>query len=95
MESQISRELPRYRCFKEVWALKIESVEGVQFPEGARIIPVDPGYAPFLVDAEYVRRNCGAAGRLSDLVGGYYVVYKDGFKSWSPAEAFEQGYSRI
>ena len=28
-------------------------------------------------------------------VGGYYVRYKDGFESWSPAEAFEKGYTRL
>ncbi|MCK9988658.1 MAG: hypothetical protein AzoDbin1_05130 [Azoarcus sp.] len=28
-------------------------------------------------------------------VGGYYVVYEDGYKSFSPAIAFESGYTRI
>ncbi len=28
-------------------------------------------------------------------IGGYFVVYKDGYKSFSPAEAFEEGYTRI
>ena len=28
-------------------------------------------------------------------VGGYYVVHKDGYKSFSPANAFEEGYTRI
>ena len=28
-------------------------------------------------------------------IGGYYVRYKDGYPSWSPAEAFEDGYTRI
>jgi hypothetical protein len=27
-----------------------------------------------------------------DLVGGYFVAYPDGYTSWSPAEAFEDGY---
>jgi hypothetical protein len=27
--------------------------------------------------------------------GGYYVKYSDGFESWSPQEAFEDGYTRI
>jgi hypothetical protein len=27
--------------------------------------------------------------------GGYFVVYKDGYKSFSPAKAFEEGYTRI
>ena len=30
----------------------------------------------------------------SPQVGGYYVVYKDGYKSYSPAQAFEEGYKR-
>jgi hypothetical protein len=28
-------------------------------------------------------------------VGGYYVMYKDGYQSWSPASEFEDGYTRI
>lgn len=28
-------------------------------------------------------------------VGGYYVVYDDGYKSFSPAETFEGGYTRL
>lgn len=27
--------------------------------------------------------------------GGYYVVYKDGYASFSPAAAFEDGYTKI
>ena len=28
-------------------------------------------------------------------VGGYYVVYEDGYKSFSPASAFESGYTPL
>ncbi len=28
-----------------------------------------------------------------DPVGGYYVQYADGYTSWSPAKAFEEGYT--
>ena len=28
-------------------------------------------------------------------VGGYYVRYSDGYESWSPAEAFEGGYTEV
>lgn len=28
-------------------------------------------------------------------VGGYYVVYEDGYKSFSPAGAFESGYTPL
>lgn len=26
---------------------------------------------------------------------GYYVVYTDGYVSWSPAKAFEEGYTKV
>lgn len=28
-------------------------------------------------------------------IGGYYVRYEDGFESWSPAKAFEEGYTKV
>jgi hypothetical protein len=28
-------------------------------------------------------------------IGGYIVVYSDGYKSFFPAQAFEEGYTRI
>jgi hypothetical protein len=55
---------------------------------GACITPADDGYGPFEVTAAYVRKH-------GPEVGGYYVVYEDGYKSYSPAEAFEGGYSLI
>ena len=54
----------------------------------AMIKPAEKGYAPFEVDAEFMRRN-------KPEVGGYYVVYEDGYRSYSPAKAFEDGYSLI
>ena len=82
-----SSEMPRYRSHKTVWALKIAKIEFD--PSGsATITPEETGYAPFPVDAAYVSKH-------SPNVGGYYVVYADGYKSWSPAEAFEDGYTRI
>lgn len=86
-------EMPKYRCHKEVWALKIKSVEpDGSAPRGAEgsciVTPDDNSYAPFRVDADYCRRH-------NPQPGGYYVAYKDGYKSFSPAEAFEDGYTRI
>jgi hypothetical protein len=54
----------------------------------AMVQPEEKGYAPFPISHEYVARH-------QPQVGGYYVVYKDGYKSFSPAAAFEEGYSRI
>ena len=91
-----SIEMPRYKCHKEVWALKIRSVthnsvlaalSGNESDGSAVIVPDEEGYAEFRVDADYVRKHKPEAG-------GYYVVYKDGYKSFSPVAAFEEGYTR-
>lgn len=55
---------------------------------GAIITPVEKGYAPFKVDKTYIQKH-------NPEVGGYYVVYKDGYKSYSPQQAFEEGYELI
>jgi len=83
-----SAEMPRYKCHKEVWALKIGGIlpgrdDGAP---GATIVPVESGYAPFPVDENYISKH-------KPEVGGYYVVYDDGYLSFSPAKAFEDGYS--
>ena len=90
-------EMPRYKCHKEVWALKIKSIaydsakaeiENRETDGSAIITPEEEGYAPFKVSHDYVRKH-------NPQAGGYYVVYKDGYKSFSPAEAFENGYTRV
>jgi hypothetical protein len=85
-------EMPRYRSHKDVWALKIAAIEfrpvNAHHDGGATITPADTGFAPFPVDQAYVDKH-------SPKVGGYYVVYKDGYQSFSPAQAFEEGYARI
>ena len=77
-----AKEMPKYVCHKEVWALKIADVTG------NTITPTEEGYAPFQVPSEMYLR-------YTPTVGDYYVVYADGYKSFSPAKAFEEGYSRV
>lgn len=95
--SECTTELPKYRCHKIVHALKIGTItfdvdvareEGRETTGKAVIMPVEERFASFEVSAEYVKKH-------RPLVGGYYVVYEDGYKSWSPEEAFESGYIRI
>ncbi len=86
-----SAEMPRYRCHKEVWALKIKEI--TRAPSGNAtvthsIVPENRRYAPFEVSMEYI-------GKHSPQAGGYYVVYDDGYISYSPARAFEDGYRLI
>lgn len=92
-EAGVKRELPQYQCHKRVWALKIAAVrkctEDGEEDDGRRIIiPVEEGFAPFEVGSEYVNKHIPE-------VGGYYVVYEDGYRSYSPAQAFESGYTKI
>ena len=84
-DSQI--EMPKYKCYKEVWALKIAEIF-LDTDGSAMITSVEAGYAPFGVDSEYVRKH-------DPQVGGYFVRYEDGYKSFSHKEAFEGCYSEI
>lgn len=85
--------MPQYKCHKVVSALKIEAVDWSpsapnEDSDGSQILTVEEPFAPIRVDYQYVRKHHPEAG-------GYYVVYQDGYKSFSPAEAFESGYALI
>lgn len=95
--SKDQAEMPRYKCHKEVRALKIGKIErdsdkasdeNRETDGSAIITPVEAIYAPFRVDYNYVKKH-------NPQVGGYYVLYKDGYQSYSPAQAFEEGYTLI
>lgn len=79
-------EMPKYKCHKEVWALKIAAIDPCL--DGYQISPAEVGYGRITVSPEWYDKHKPA-------VGGYYVVYSDGYKSFSPAKAFEDGYTRI
>ena len=90
-------EMPKYQCHKIVWALKIKGItkdsdvaqETNRETDGSAMIePEEAGYAPFKVGYDYMRKH-------NPQVGGYYVVYEGGYKSYSPAEPFESGYTAI
>lgn len=89
-------ELPKYNCHKQVWALKIKDIKRYSFLKDpitgnkpanhATIFPENTRYAPFEVDEAYLNKH-------NPQIGGYYVQYKDGYQSFSPAKEFEDGYS--
>ena len=86
-----SKEMPKYKCHKEVCALKIKSIDrnAVGLFDGSAVItPEEVGYEPFKVDREYLNKH-------KPYVGGYFVMYEGGYESFSPAEAFESGYEEI
>lgn len=96
--------LPQYRCHKVVRAIKIARIvlhKDVD-PPGAG------GQGPYYnVDTAflYPDESHGLPGRVvvgrpylvkyEPQIGGYYVVYADGYESYSPADAFEDGYTKI
>lgn len=76
--------LPKYVCHKVVRAEKIERCEEDPSTGMVRLFPAN-GSAPIDMDADF---------RLTKrpIKDGYLVVYEDGYTSWSPTKAFEEGY---
>ena len=87
-DTECAIEMPKYTCHKQVWALKISNVNIYDSDGSGAISFEDSGYAPIDLPGEYFRKHEPEAG-------GYYVVYSDGYKSFSPAEAFEEGYTKL
>lgn len=90
---QAQAEMPRYQCHKQVWALPIREVRQSPadhvHPGGSwELVPGDDRYAPITVSHEWYLKH-------TPQPGGYYVVYADGYKSYSPASAFEEGYTLL
>ena len=87
-------QMPNYQSHKKVWALKIKSIvrdgegENRESDGSAMITPEEEVYASFKVDHEYMHKH-------KPQVGGYFVKYKGGYKSFSPAKEFEEGYTLI
>lgn len=78
-------EMPRYVSHKQVWALEIETVSvGAPY----RMKPADKGYAEVTLPAEMW-------ARYQPVSGDFYVVYADGYKSFSPRKAFLEGYKPV
>lgn len=88
--SGTSMEMPKYRSHKTVWAMKITGIEPQAADGTAGLLCETPDGQPsrIIVTQEYQQKHAPA-------FGGYYVRYADGYESFSPAQAFEEGYTRI
>ncbi len=88
-----------YRSHKVVQAAKIEKMADADAEnrwawevEGGEILQMTPEWLTsrvgggVITDHEELHRKA---------IGGYFVQYEDGYTSWSPAEAFESGYTEI
>lgn len=76
--------MPRYRCHKVVEAMQITA-----------IVDDDGGGSWLRNDSGVVHVNPSWMARHQPTVGGYFVRYDDGYESFSPAAAFESGYTLI
>jgi hypothetical protein len=81
--------LQKYKCHKVVEAAKITAIEFAM--NGIAIIATNDGQT-VTTDTPYKDRF---KVELGDNDLGYYVVYADGYESWSPTKAFEEGYTKI
>jgi len=75
-------QMKRYKSHKEVEAFKITEIIPVDGVDTFRLGGDD---CSVMVLAEYARKH-------KPEVGGYYVRYADGYESYSPGKAFEDGY---
>lgn len=96
-----SVEMPKYRSHKDVWALKIRDISDPTEPgnesDGSRLLHFEEaGYGARRVNADFVRKHLPLVHlKNHPYIGGYFVVYKDGYESFSPAQPFEEGYTRL
>lgn len=93
-ERAAAAKLPRWRSHKQVWADRIierryysETADG---GERTEVWTLEGGG---VIQAFGSLRSRVPTDRSP--VGGYYILYDDGYESWSPASAFEDGYRRV
>jgi hypothetical protein len=75
----------KYRSHKIVEAAKITDVIGPErqlYIQGDTVSPTADWWDRYRIANQ-------------NYVGGYYVRYNDGYDSWSPAGAFEEGYVEV
>lgn len=85
----MDERLPLWRCHKTVGAAKIDVID--RKPDGSAILHLSADGRKL----ESIRVNHQWMEKHEPYVGGYLVQYEDGYRSFSPAPAFESGYTRI
>ena len=89
--------LPEYMSHKKVRAGKIIEATNAQAEPLVNLL-LGCGITYCVDKAHFENRVMATDGGMNPLtkaVGGYWVWYEDGFESWSPAEAFEGGYTPV
>jgi hypothetical protein len=100
-DPSVGAELPRYRCHKEFFAVKIAKLEfsygGPLHPDfkagedertACFMLSDDPRYGVFKLPMDLTRNH-------EPKVGWYMVVYGDGLRNFAPPEEFENIFTRV
>jgi hypothetical protein len=77
--------LPLYKCHKKVRAAQI-----IDIIDGEHSVGLTLKDQP---NIQHVTHEWTFKHEV--MIGGYFVVYEDGYTSFSPQEAFENGYTRV
>jgi hypothetical protein len=80
-----------YRCHKIVGAFRILEMERLE--DGSYALTPDPKSGPNAFSTYTV--SATAIAKHHPEIGWYCVSYPDGYVSFSPAKAFEDGYTKI
>lgn len=78
---------PKYQSHKEVSAAKITAVDAGA--DGSLTIHLEKPFDNVIIAHEHMKR------KPKPEAGWYLVVYADGYISFSPGSAFEEGYTRV
>lgn len=81
--------MKKYQCHKIVEAGKI--IANKEYPVGGQLSEI----AMSLDGGDKVTVDWQWWNKYKPQVGGYFVKYEDGYTSYSPAEAFEGGYTEL
>lgn len=79
--------MKKYQCHKQVWADKIRRIELDPAGSGDCFVYLENS------SGDYCER--AMLTRFTPEPGDYLVVYEDGYRSFSPAAAFEAGYTEV
>lgn len=76
---------PVYVCHKRVQALQIKAVTDLA-TGSVSVEFTDEAFKSYIADSSMIVR-------YKPVPGDYFVLYPDGYKSFSPKQAFEEGYT--
>lgn len=97
-EKNTQSPLRTYRSHKEVLAAQIFQIEFMD--EGNAKLYIGNPFPPIAVTRKWVvsrlrSKRLKSGHHINHGDCGFFVKYKDGYTSWSPTAAFEEGYTEI